>query len=727
LKFPACGAALVAVGVVAAIAVPATGFAQATSGHVLITAPIDDNQTVSLDGNTRPEATPANDRGPVPGSLALKHMLLQLNRSPGDEAAVERYIDALHDPASPLFHRWLSAAEFGERFGLSQADVGRVSSWLSQHGFTVERVYSSRMVIAFSGTAQQVATAFHTSVHYLDVAGVRHYANMTDPRIPAALAPAVAGITSLHDFHPQNRRHPRLTTNGNLCNAPSGSCYLVGPGDLETIYNFRAAYAKGYTGKGISVAVVEDTDLYDNAKDWKSFVATFALGSYGGTFTLVHPACTDPGSEGDNASDEGEAALDAQWATAAAPGANILFASCEGATTDGVTQAIVNLVHEAKPPPIISVSYGVCETEDGAAANRTYFNAYQVAVAAGISVFVATGDNGPSDCAGSQNGANVGIGINGWGDTIYNVAVGGTDFSDEYTGNPTKYWLPNSGGPWLDNSAKSYIPETPWNDTCAGTLLALYMSGSSRTYGSTGFCNAGDGTAYRELGGGEGGPSGCATGSPAVAGVVGGTCKGYAKPTWQSSVFGYINDGVRDVPDVSMFASDGAAWGHVLISCFSDPAQGGTPCTGNPANWAGDAGGTSFATPIVAGIQALVNQSLGLTAKGVGNPNTVYYKLAATEYGNATTRAACNSSKGTSMAKTCVFNNITLGDDDIDCTVYSKTKPVLYNCYRPSGAFGVLSTSNTAYAPAYLAKAGFNLPTGLGSINVANLIANWPH
>ena len=123
---------------------------------------------------------------------------------------------------------------------------------------------------------------------------------------------------------------------------------------------------------------------------------------------------------------------------------------------------------------------------------------------------------------------------------------------------------------------------------------------------------------------GGGGPSGCATGVPADNFVVGGSCKGYAKPSWQKGVPGIPNDGVRDLPDVSLFAANGL-WGHYYAFCFSDFENGGTPCEGPPVYWSG-AGGTSFSSPIMAGIQALVNQKMGAAQ---GNPNPVYYKLAA--------------------------------------------------------------------------------------------------
>src|SRR5438445_11989737 len=80
---------------------------------------INERDRLALPCNTRPEARFANDRGPVSNNFTMEHMLLQLKRSPEQEAALQQFIDDLHTKDSPNFHRWLTAQEFGERFGLA--------------------------------------------------------------------------------------------------------------------------------------------------------------------------------------------------------------------------------------------------------------------------------------------------------------------------------------------------------------------------------------------------------------------------------------------------------------------------------------------------------------------------------------------------------------------------------------------------------------------------------
>jgi subtilase family serine protease len=277
------------------------------------------------------------------------------------------------------------------------------------------------------------------------------------------------------------------------------------------------------------------------------------------------------------------------------------------------------------------------------------------------------------------------------------------------------YWSGTNSSTY--GSALSYIPEIPWNDSCAGGVLVNFL-GFPAAYGADSLCAFG----FRTVAAGSGGPSGCASGSPYEYGIIGGTCQGYAKPSWQTGVDGIPNDGLRDIPDVSLFAANGL-WGHYYVICWSNTANGGAPCLGAPSGWAG-AGGTSFAAPILAGIQALVNQKQG---SAQGNPNYVYYKLAAKEYG-AEGSPTCNSSNGPSSATAnCIFHDITMGDIVVNCAgsanchgYVGNQRGLLFG--TPDGA---LSVSGTSFAPAYGAAAGWDFATGIGTLDAYNLVMNW--
>jgi subtilase family serine protease len=678
---------------------------------------INETERVVLAGNTHPEARAANDRGRVPNGFAMDHMLLQLKRSPEQELALQQFVEALQIKGSPNYHHWISAQEFGERFGLAKSDLEAVSGWLESHGFHINVVYPSGMLIDFSGNAGEVRKAFQTEIHYLEVKGETHVGNMSDPQIPAALFPVVAGVVSLHDFRPHAMYHLRKANKQFTTTDLFGDLtYAVVPADLAKIYNLNPLFSAGISGQGQTIVLIEDTDVYKSS-DWNTFRQTFGLDGYSSSFTQVHPPAP-PSQPGNNcaapgviAPNDAEAILDAEWASAAAPSAAIEMAACaDTSNTFGGLIAIENLINaNTAPPSIMSISYGQCETVNGAAANAAYDAAYQQAVAEGVSVFVAAGDSGAAGCDNSAAEATHGIGVNAFASTPNNVAVGGTDFSDTYSGTNTTYW--NSSNTSAFGSAVSYVPEIPWNDSCASALVSGY-EGYSPTYGSTSLCNDPIiGFLLMSTVAGGGGPSQCASGAPTTAGVVSGTCAGWAKPAWQS-VLGNPSDGVRDTPDVSLFAADGL-WSHFYVFCWSDSANGGAACGADPSAWSG-AGGTSFASPIMAGIQALINQKAGGPQ---GNPAPIYYQLAAAEYGSSGS-SSCNSDNGNAVGSGCIFYDVTSGDMDVDC--------VGSNCYLADGTVGVLSTSNTSFAPAYGTNVGWDFATGIGTVNAANLVNNWP-
>src|SRR5262249_46290679 len=143
--------------------------AQGNRARALISERVDESNLIALKGNVRPEATPRNDRGRVPDELRMDHMLLQLQRPPELEDELRQFIEALQNPPSPNFHKWLTPPEFGERFGVSQLDLDTITNWLAAHGFNVNFIYSNGTLIDFSGTAAQVRATFHTEIHAFKV------------------------------------------------------------------------------------------------------------------------------------------------------------------------------------------------------------------------------------------------------------------------------------------------------------------------------------------------------------------------------------------------------------------------------------------------------------------------------------------------------------------------------------------------------------------------------
>ncbi len=651
--------------------------AQAVSRR-LITQPVDEARLTQLKGNTHPLARPEFDLGTAPATLPMERMLLVLKRSDAREVALRKLLDGQQDKASPNYHKWLTPKTFGEQFGPTDSDMQIITSWLQSHGFQVEET-KGRTVLEFSGSASQVQEAFHTSIHKYVVNGEQRWANASNPMIPSALAPAVAGIDSLNNF-PRKAMNSFVGTYSEetkqLASAepnytfPCGSqsCYGVVPYDFAAIYDVLPLWNAGINGTGQTIAIVGRTNI--NPADATTFWSLFGLSVPQNklTITLNGP---DPGINGD----EGEADIDVQWSGAVAPQALINFVTSQSTnTTDGVDLSAVYIV-ENNVAPVMSESYGQCELGLGTAGNQFFSTIWSQAAAEGISVFVSSGDNGSAGCDNPGGPAQYGLNVNGIASTPFNAAVGGTDFN-QYKQWST-YWN-SSNNATTQQSAKGYIPETTWNDSCTNALAVTlgYGSNAEQACNNPQMIQAGGVNSVA----GSGGPSNCVVNTQ---GVVGSCTSGYAKPTWQTGTG--QTDQLRDLPDISLFASSGFM-GSFYVICQQD--QTGGACTLN--SFAGY-GGTSVASPAFAGIMALVNQKM---ASPQGVPGFALYKLASKQ---------ANS-----------FHDIPSGST-IGPPCYTGSP----NCKTNTSGdtYGILTGYSTA--------TGYDLATGLGSVDAANLVNNW--
>jgi pro-kumamolisin-like protein/Big-like domain-containing protein len=707
---------------------------QTTGPQARLVAAVRNDQLLTLRGNVHPMARPANDRGALPDQRPVTKMRILLQRSAAQEATLQQLMAQQLDPKSPKYHAWLTPQEFGQQFGPADSDIQAVKDWLSSQGFTDLKVNNGKTSIEFNGTAGAIRNAFHTEMHWLSVGGEDHFANMQEPQIPAALGPVVAGVAGLHNFHPKpmSRRlgkFQRDRTTGQITplftyNDVNGTFYGVGPADFATIYDVpnglkAVAPATKYDGTGQSIAIVGQSNV--NLQDIADYRSIFGLPTLNTDCATSPYICVilngpDPGLV---SGDEGESDLDLELSGAVAPNANIIFVTSLQTDTDGGggVDASAEYIVDNNVAAILSESYGTCESGLGTAGNQFYSSLWQQAAAEGITVVVSAGDNGPAACDDPNAEKSIPadgkshLGVSGIASTPYNIAMGGTDF--DQAGNQTpKYWNTCTGSDCTSAplTALGYIPEITWNDSCAYT-------------GLTG-CNSVTSTSLSlNIVAGSGGPSNCAVPS-------GTTCAGYPQPSWQSNaVIGVpTTPSVRYIPDVSLFSSDGGpvdSSGTTInrsfyIVCESDQdIAGDTGCNFNistvsPFHDFQAVGGTSAAAPTFAGIIALVNQKTG---QRQGNANVTLYSLAAKE-----AFANCNSTNGTSGSpgSPCVFNDITKGNISLPCAGGA------VNCSnKTTGGFGVLTTATGGTTLAYGAGLGYDLATGLGSVNAANLINNW--
>lgn len=736
---------------IAAASVSSIAAAASVPSRVL--APVDTRDLERLPGNTHPAAEPRNDQGRLSPDQPLHHMYIVLQRSPEQERALVAFDERQQDPASPDYHHWLHSDEFGRAFGPNDHDIAAVQSWLRSQGLVVRSASQGRISIEFSGTAAQIERALGVEMHRYVADGVQGVSNDRDPSIPRALAPVVSGIAGLNSFplHPSlgpGRPVKRNVATGKVTPLPTPSVlesasdqaspdptpdftfsiegfsdFFLTPYDFATIYNSLKLWqaSPAINGAGVSVAILGQSTV--NLNDIKTYRAAFGL-----------PALVPKIVNLANTTSTGfENTIDVEMVSAAAPEASItLVVGSTGCTTCG-TAAVSQLIDAAQyvidneVAPIVTSSYGLCELVLGSSNNALFNQWWQQGATEGLSIFSAAGDEGPmasgpaATCAARQEfvAASEGFSVNGMASSPYVTAVGGTDFGWQWiSGGEKEYW--NTTNSTQLASAKGYIPETAWNTSCASPFLpnTLGVLESPPLTTPEAVCNA----AYRkykstigplfEIAGGGGGVSDCTTPTGSTPSSCAG---GYAKPTWQTGT-GVPADGKRDLPDVALFASYG----------FPDYALTGTPIypsseilfcfTGNGyaceyanSDWQDilmqGNGGTSAATPYWAGIMALIVQKNGGARQGLANPTL--YKLHAAE-----SLAACASATVAAGNK-CVFYDITAGSTAQPCVKGS------LDCVTStsSDSFGVQSGQS--------AGTGYDLATGLGSVNIENLVNGW--
>jgi hypothetical protein len=649
-----------------------------------ITKLVDENHLITLQGNVHPLAQARFDRGPAPSSMSMGRLLLVLQPSAAQQQALTDYLTALVSPASPSYRKWLTPAQFGATYGLTDDDLQTVKNWLQSHGLKIERVPQARNVIEFSGTVDQVEGAFRTSIHSFQVNGEQHYANVSDPQIPEALAPVVAGAGPLNDFRPRPQAQlsgtahydastrsirPQMTLFGSN-NLP----YLwLDPADAATIYdtpnaNLNPNYnGTTYDGAGVNIGIAGDSNV--TMQDIQNYRVAF-LGETAATANLptVVVDGNDPGLNGD----EVEALLDTEIAGGIAPKATIYLYTSDGGLGSSMVRALDDNIVS-----ILNISFSGCEQAQGNSGNAFLMAWAEQAAAQGISVTVATGDYGSAGCDGPPHTeAEGGLAVNGIASTPWTIAVGGTDF-DTLPANFSTYVTTGSEGsaPYY-RTAKSYIPETPWNDsTTVNTSISANIPYKNLS-GITNIIAAG------------GGASSCVSQSPS------GSCLGgYLKPSFQTSLT--PNDNVRDLPDVSLFSSNGfdqAVWtvcadnvaNEDMSSTYTDCQTTNGQLTSS-STFSGY-GGTSTSAPAFAGMLALVSQAQG--SARLGQADFVLYQLAKSKYAT-------------------VFHDTVTGDNSVVCVSGSP------NC------------GSNGFMTGYNAIAGYDLATGLGSVDVAAMVKNW--
>ena len=634
----------------------------------LVTQAIDETKRVTLPGTVHPLARASFDQGAVPDSFAANRMFLMLNRPPEREADLRQFLADVHSPGSAAFHKWLTPAQFGELFGPADSDIQAARNWLSSHGFRVAAVTQSKRLLEFSGTAANVREAFHSEIHQYNIKGEIHYANAAELTIPEAIAPIVRGVSPINNF----RLRPLIRAVGPASYSrttgkatpqftnPVGytGYFAIGPEDFATQYDIAPLYTAGVNGAGQTIGIIGESNIDLNVVN--AYRQLFGLSS---NPTQVVIDGGDPGIEPFPVSDI-EAYLDVELSGAVAPNATVnLYISDGSQVTDPIDLATIRAI-EDNQASVLSVSFSGCEAALNAAGNQMWSGLWEQAAAQGQTVFVASGDSGSAGCDpdGAQ-AAMQGLGVNGIASTPWNVAVGGTDFyyANYASGasSAAPFW--NQSNDASNGSLKATLPEQPWDSP----------------FGLNIFNNTGS------ILGGGGGASSCMESTTDGSGNV--VCQaGYAKPIWQTAP-GVPNDGVRDLPDVSLFASSGSNLSAYAICTSTDNCAA---AAGSPAPVL-LVGGTSASSPGMAGIMALVNQKFGRQ----GQANYTLYALA--------------------RQQPAVFHDVTMGTNNVPCVQGTP------DCSLDTNGDGLYSLQEYAAGP------GYDLASGLGSVDANALVTNW--
>ncbi len=662
--------------------------AQAQAESMAARARLNETRQVRLSGTVHALARAENDRGAVEDSFRAERMIVMLKRPAEWEAALQNFLRDAHSASAAGYHKWVSPEEFGARFGARDKDVQQVQAWLQAHGFAVTRLTKSKSYLEFSGTAAQVREALKTEIHQYEVDGKNYFSIASEVSVPEAIAPLIRGFAPLNTFPLTSFVH--VMGRGTLSAARKGvtadftttkaasTIYPLAPEDFATQYNLGPLYQAGVDGTGKTIGIVGETNLDLARVD--AFRKLFGLA---GDNTQVVIDGEDPGV---GLSPNVEGFLDVEVSGAVAPKATVNFYTGGGSHfQSGLVLGALRAI-EDNQADVISVSYGECEQLLGPMGNMMWAGFWEQAAAQGQTVLVSSGDSGPTICPGLgvvNNGqvTYLGLNVNGLASTPWNVAVGGTDFyyADYATGGASAANLWNATNDANFGSLKAPLPEQPWDNSLGFNITPL---------GITNFSVPGAA--------GGGGASSCSqfTTIGPFPGPTAPCLSGYAKPTWQNAP-GVPSDGVRDLPDVSLFAANGRNLTSYAIC--AEPTDCAAVTTGGPQVFL--VGGTSASAPAMAGIMALVNQKYGRQ----GQANFTLYALA--------------------RQQPSVFHDITTGTNDVlcdsnwqDCSTPVTGLPPIFILGGPISieSYGV-----------YAAAPGYDLASGIGSVDASALVNNW--
>ncbi len=407
-------------------------------------------------------------------------------------AALAAYARSVGDPTSPDYRHFLRADEIGARFGLSEADLARVTDWATAHGLTVSPASPQRSTVGVVAPAGTVARLFDVTLDdYADAAGRSFHAPSGEPRVPAALAGLVVGVDGL-----DGRPSERAALRGPIAAGPQGG---MTPPIIDRVYELEGLRSLGLHGEGQTVAIVS-LDTFDKA-DIAAFDRLAGTSGPSVKRIAVNGGVDSPGDGQD------EVSLDIDVIRAVAPKAQIL--DYEAPNEGGAIADVVDRIVKDGQADIVSISWGSCEADRSGSAMDRIASSMAAAAAAGISVFVASGDHGAYDCL-DNNRTDLRISVDSPASDVNAIGVGGTFLSmledgtwiDEVAWEePLTGWGPGGGlsdvnarptwqsGPGVDNARSNGKRQVP-DVAAAADPVSGFLTVSAGDHGSGGGTSA---------------------------------------------------------------------------------------------------------------------------------------------------------------------------------------------------------------------------------------------
>jgi kumamolisin len=351
---------------------------------------------------------------------------------------LDQLLNRLSQPESLRTRRYLTLAEFNERFAPDAADVSQVVSYLKERELVISEISPSSQLITASGSPEAVEHAFGVRLVSVQQNGEISFAPDSDPVLPAYLSTTISSIQGL-----ENRTQLQANNTGPRIPPQVGA--PLQPADIARVYNVTPLHSAGLLGDDSRAATIAIASAFGfDTQDATNFWGTFGINRPSDRLEVIPVG-------GNVLRTIDETTLDVEWAGAMAPQSLLLV--YEGADSSIATfTRIYDRIVSDNRAAVMTISWGLCESKMPSAYLDQTHAVFQKAAALGITVLAASGDQGAFDC-----GSNT-LGVNYPASDPLVTAVGGTSLHLDAEGHRAteSAWTGSGGG------MSTFWGQTPW-------------------------------------------------------------------------------------------------------------------------------------------------------------------------------------------------------------------------------------------------------------------------